>query len=317
MNILCLASGSGGHVYPMLELIKRSPNNIQIHYLCFQDGFENELVKKAQISYEILPLSMKKKKWKKKEWKFLFSQGKKYKNYDAILAGGGIASFVGLCFSFSLRKPLYLCEQNAVMGDANRLAYPFCKAIFTYIPLQKKKEKNWGNPREDAFSSRKFTQGILFFAGSLGSSSLREKLRPILMKIKQKYPITVVSKTPLEGIPTIPSLPHMEESLPTYRLLLMRAGATSISESIRAQVPALLFPSPFVKHDHQRKNAKWYEKEVGIPSFEEAHLKEETLCHWVEELYENTKKREEVQDKLAKLGHQECAKKIWEEILKR
>ena len=44
MHLLFLASGSGGHVYPCLSLIKKALPNHQITYLTIKNGFEEKVI---------------------------------------------------------------------------------------------------------------------------------------------------------------------------------------------------------------------------------------------------------------------------------
>ena len=62
---------------------------------------------------------------------------------------------------------------------------------------------------------------------------------------------------------------NMAEELKTYDLVFSRSGATSLLELIKSQVEIVLIPSPYVKNNHQYKNALFYYQKGKVDLIEE------------------------------------------------
>lgn len=63
----------------------------------------------------------------------------------------------------------------------------------------------------------------------------------------------------------IPFCDEMAEALSAADIVVSRAGAGTIAESIACRVPSVLVPYPFAADDHQTANAKYYqEKGAGL-----------------------------------------------------
>ena len=59
------------------------------------------------------------------------------------------------------------------------------------------------------------------------------------------------------------------EEYKNFDLIISRAGGTTIAEVIKSGVPLILVPSPYVKNDHQRKNANKIAKFASVMIAEE------------------------------------------------
>ena len=138
MHLLFLASGSGGHVYPCLSLIKKALPKHKITYLTIKNGFEEKVIDNLKnVNILSIDVPNQLKKYLKNPSNF-FKLNKALKgikndlkNIDAIITFGGFVTFIGLLISFKLKKPLYIHEQNSVIGDANMLGQFFAKKVFT------------------------------------------------------------------------------------------------------------------------------------------------------------------------------------------
>ena len=62
---------------------------------------------------------------------------------------------------------------------------------------------------------------------------------------------------------------NMAEELKIYDLVFSRSGATSLLELIKSQVEIVLIPSPYVKNNHQYKNALFYYQKGIVDLIEE------------------------------------------------
>ena len=304
MHILLLASGSGGHVYPALSFKKRVKNH-KVTYLTIKNGFERKLV---EGSYPYLNVKNQFKSYLKhpKEFVRLKRELKRnesiLKNIDAIICFGGFVSFIGLLISLKYNKPLYLHEQNIALGDANKLAKYRASKIFVSFESSCKNSKGnkylyVGNPRmDDVEGSKKDHLGfnVLFFAGSLSSSSLNNIIKSLLeMNIPNKINFFVItgekqfkdfSYIKKTNVHILAYQKDMMSLMRNMDLVIMRAGATSIAEIIAFNLPAILIPSPNVKHNHQYENANKLAKNKAAILIEEKNCTADRLYNEIQKL---------------------------------
>ena len=68
----------------------------------------------------------------------------------------------------------------------------------------------------------------------------------------------------------VPFCDRIADLLSAADLVVSRAGAGTLAELIRCEVPAILVPYPFAASDHQRANAAFFERQGGGIVIEEA-----------------------------------------------
>ncbi len=328
MHILILASGSGGHVYPAISFMKNSSNHT-FTYLTIKNGFERKLVSedspyldvKNQLkSYLKNPVEFFKLKRELKRNKDILEK------VDAILCFGGFVSFIGLLISFKFHKPLYLHEQNLNLGDANKFARFRAKKIFVSFSSTVKENPKMiyvGNPRmDDVIINKKDHLGfnILFFAGSLSSSSLNKIIKGLLMKnYSKKINLYVITgeKEYKDFLPfsknNVNILAYQKDMIALMRdmdLVIMRAGATSIAEVIAFNLPSILIPSPNVKHNHQYENAHELAKNNAAVLIEEKDCTSEVLYQEIEMLSRDYSKYLDIKHNLKKFKKENVSQTI-------
>jgi UDP-N-acetylglucosamine--N-acetylmuramyl-(pentapeptide) pyrophosphoryl-undecaprenol N-acetylglucosamine transferase len=70
----------------------------------------------------------------------------------------------------------------------------------------------------------------------------------------------------------VPFCDRIAELLSAADLVVSRAGAGTLAELIRCEVPAILVPYPHAASDHQRANATFFERQGGGLLVEEAAI---------------------------------------------
>ena len=131
---------------------------------------------------------------------------------------------------------------------------------------------------------------LVVLGGSQGASALnswaRSKLEALALESIQVYCVTGLGKGDSEtathrsktGEPVksvfVPFCDRVAELLSAADLVVSRAGAGTIAELIRCEVPAILVPYPHAASDHQRANASFFERQGGGLVVEEAALGE-------------------------------------------
>ena len=227
---------------------------------------------------------------------------------DAIIGTGGFVS-LPVCLSGYLRGvKIFAIEGNSVPGLANRIIANLCKNIFIsfeesrkYFP--RKKCIKTGYPTRDLSiaTSKKKTYDLLILGGSQGSKILNSKMlfavENILEKIsgnltKGNDTFSIVHQTGIEDRksvensyvtlkkkhPFLEFITNLEDFYSSTRVLVSRAGASTISESLRFPFFSILIPIKDSTNNHQHLNAV----ELSNKNLAEIHLESQensVLCN--------------------------------------
>jgi len=174
------------------------------------------------------------------------------------------------------RKPLFLHEQNAIMGTSNKMLKKFSKIIFLGFSINEpisKKMMLVGNPIQQLKSSSFINLNheslrIYITGGSQGSEfinknipiALNELNIPLEVKhqsgngkslgIKELYSSNISIE-----VEEFYDLPH--EVILWSDFIISRAGALSLSEAISLRRGSLMIPLPSAIDNHQLLNAKY------------------------------------------------------------
>ena len=134
MLMIVLTGGkTGGHIMPLLALAKQLKD---VCYVGALNSLEERLCKKHQIKFLGMPLKNNRVLGVLK-----CSAKLRLKNVDAILSTGGYVSFPVLLYGIFHRIPIYLLEENVIMGRTNHFFAFFAKKVFLTYPLKKMKKK--------------------------------------------------------------------------------------------------------------------------------------------------------------------------------
>ncbi|OUS13583.1 UDP-N-acetylglucosamine--N-acetylmuramyl-(pentapeptide) pyrophosphoryl-undecaprenol N-acetylglucosamine transferase, partial [Rhodospirillales bacterium 47_12_T64] len=208
---------------------------------------------------------------------------------EAIVAFGGYASVPASLAGSQLSIPLYLHEQNAVLGRANRLLSSRAQKICTsfrkvsHVPAgQEVKITLTGNPVRPAIMALRDTPystpqengslHILVTGGSQGATvfntivpealalipeELRERLH-ISQQIRGDGSENIRDVYQSNGIKADlkPFFDDMPARLAQTHIAICRSGASTITELAAAGRPAILVPYPHATDDHQTDNAR-------------------------------------------------------------
>lgn len=207
--------------------------------------------------------------------KLAFGCIKIFKEHDikAIISVGGYSSAPASFGAIFARKPLFIHEQNAVVGRLNLLLKPFAKHFFSSYSKDSD-GKTWDYPVKDDFFAfsrcRTELENILFLGGSQGASfinslalslaaSLRAKNIKILHqcgkndfeKIKAEYEKMGIDAELFAFCDDMPALMNRAD------FCVSRAGASSLWELCANALPSVFIPYPHAANDHQFYNAQF------------------------------------------------------------
>lgn len=204
---------------------------------------------------------------------------------DLVFGVGGYASVPVAVAAVGARIPLFLQEQNAVPGRANRMLGKLARRVFLgfegaapYFPAGK--SEITGNPvRREVAAARKQgtppeTEGsfvVFALGGSQGARAISRLAVDMARRVKRErldiqfvlqtgpgeYE-SVTSTVREEGlaVETFPFTERIGEVFTRCHAVVMRAGALSIAEAALFGKPCILIPYPHAADRHQERNAE-------------------------------------------------------------
>lgn len=319
-NILIMAGGTGGHVFPALtvaaELLSRG---YSIYWLGTKKGIESRLVPEAGFPIHYLAVAGLRGKGLRsllyapvKLTASLFSAVKFIRSIKpvAVLGMGGFASGPGGVAAWLLRRPLLIHEQNSVAGTTNRMLACIAKIILCGYPnaFRNNQAQFVGNPvrseilllsqQDLRISDEEQPLRLLILGGSLGAKPLNDAMIESLSQIKTACRVTVWHQCgnahsdsviawyrahfPDERVEAF--IDDMVAAYDWADIVLCRAGALTVSELTAAGVASILVPLPHAIDDHQLLNARWIADQGGAELLEQSQLSTERLldriCHF-------------------------------------
>ncbi len=212
-------------------------------------------------------------------------------NPVAVVGFGGYPSLPPMAAALSLRLPVLLHEQNAVMGKANRVIAPYARLIATAFPevslvppKARSKLALIGNPVRAAVyaaSNTPYTPPtadepfrLLVFGGSQGARIFSDIVPPALAALPAatRRALTVVQQARPEDVERVeqqyreagiaaevkPFFTDMAERMANAHLVVARAGASTVSELGVIGRPAILVPLAQSLEGDQMSNAKQF-----------------------------------------------------------
>jgi len=342
MKFLISAAGTGGHVFPAIEFGKECiAKENQVIWIGTKTGIENRVLPE---NIELLTIPMRGFRGKNiilKIGSLLALIASIFQciyyilrnNIDYVVCFGGYISLpVGLSAWFC-RKPLFLHEQNAVMGTSNRLLIKFSKLIFLGFPINEPIKENMflvGNPikKSSEYLSSDGNQRplrIYVTGGSQGSEFINKNvpiaLNAMEMSIEVRHQSGKGKSSGLKELYSTKILPEVvefydspQDSILWSDFIISRAGALSLSEAISLNRGLLMIPLPSAIDNHQLLNAiNIAELEMGV-----VHEESESIESLFEKLKNIIEKKLYVQwsEPVNNIDHFQAARRMLSSILK-
>lgn len=353
MKVVISAGGTGGHIYPALAIInkiKEKEPDSKFLYIGTHNRMENEIVPKRGIPFKSIEIYGFNKKKPLKNVKTLKCLIKGYNNCkkwikefnpDIVIGVGGYVTVPVIMAGKKLGIKTFIHEQNSIAGKSNIFLQKYCDLIGVSFESSKKyltKTKTYltGNPcSEEALKTKPiskkmfgFDEGkklVLIVMGSLGANTFNKYLLSIISKFKDKdYQILwVTGKNAYEDISknkmpnnvkAVPFIEGMTGIMKNTDLMVTRAGASTLSEIISLEIPAILIPSPYVANNHQYINAMdLVSKNAGI-MLEETNLKEDVLIKKIDDVINDKEKIYSIKNNLKSFKVVNSAEIIYNKI---
>ncbi len=356
MRVIVSAGGTGGHIYPALAIInkiKAKEPNSDILYIGTHNRMEKEIVPKYGIKYkELTIVGMQRKNIFKniKTIRYFLKAIKEAKkiikefNPDVVIGVGGYVTGPVIYAAKKLGYPTFIHEQNSVLGLTNRflmkyvdkMAVSFERTV-DYVS-DKEKVIYTGNPSsEEALKKLPLDKRdlgltpnkklVVIVMGSLGSETINSKMQKMLQLFSNKeYEVLFITGKShyndfkdLKFTSNIKIIDYHNDILRLYKvtdIMVVRGGASTMSEIIALNVPAIIIPSPYVPNNHQYKNALDLQEREAALLLEEKNLNGDVLVRMIDDLFRDKEKYNRIKKNLSRLVIRDSATRIYDEVYK-
>jgi len=342
MKFLISAAGTGGHVFPALEFGKECiKNDHEVIWIGTKNGIENKVVPK-DIKLLTIPMSgFRGKDFILKIVSLFGLIASIFKtiyyiqknNIDYIVCFGGYISLPAGLSAWICRKPLFLHEQNAIMGTSNKALKRFSKLIFLGFSINEpvtKKMMLVGNPikklnKNSSLNRKQESLRVYITGGSQGSEFINQNI-PIALNALE-IPLEVRHQSGIGkslGVKELYSnnisvevkefYDSPQDSIVWSDFIISRAGALTLSEAISLKKGLLMIPLPSAIDNHQLLNAiNIVDLGMGLvhEEFESIKLLSQKLKNIVD-----SKEYVQWSEKESTLDHFQAARRMLSSILK-
>jgi UDP-N-acetylglucosamine--N-acetylmuramyl-(pentapeptide) pyrophosphoryl-undecaprenol N-acetylglucosamine transferase len=314
--ILVMAGGTGGHVFPALAVAENlRQRGEHIVWLGTRNGIEARVVPAADFAIEWLSVQGLRGKGVgtlllapfrllRACWQAL--RILRRIRPRAVLGMGGFVSGPGGLMAWLLDIPLFLHEQNSIIGLTNRLLSRFATRCYFAFPEAAAKlpgSECIGNPVRASLADMddpaarlqariKAPLQLLVIGGSLGAATLNRvlpeaiacldrDLRPVVRHQCGEIHVETCEQNYAEArvdAEVVSFIEDMREAYAWADLVVCRAGALTIAELGAAGLASLLIPFPYAVDNHQYHNARFLEQANAAQIMPEADLSAESLA---------------------------------------
>jgi UDP-N-acetylglucosamine--N-acetylmuramyl-(pentapeptide) pyrophosphoryl-undecaprenol N-acetylglucosamine transferase len=324
-NMLVVAGGTGGHVYPALAVaLEMQKRGYAVHWLGTEAGLEARVVPAAGFELHFIRVQGLRGKglWARLRGLFIALLAicqavgvvRQLRPVCVLGMGGYVSGPAGLACRL-LGKPLVIHEQNSVAGTTNRILSRFAERILAAYPAAFGGEVEAtivGNPvrAEVLQSGEKNTYDysgeqrlkLLIVGGSLGARAINEALPQTLALLGGlQLPLVrhqtgtahgkaVKAAYESAGISGVEVVSYIEDMAAAYLwadLVLCRAGALTLAELMVMGRPSILVPLPHSIDNHQFHNAEWMVQVGASLLLPQAELQAEKLAQLLRQLAGN------------------------------
>jgi UDP-N-acetylglucosamine--N-acetylmuramyl-(pentapeptide) pyrophosphoryl-undecaprenol N-acetylglucosamine transferase len=265
---------------------------------------------------------------------------------DLVIGLGGFAAGPVLLAASLLRTPTALLEQNAHVGLTNRLlSRTVGRAYLTYqqtaVQFGPERARVFGNPVRRQFVQaariaatdpeglEARSRDLFVLGGSQGAQVLNEVIPVALQRAGfAGRGLTVVHQTGeamqqqvsafyrQAGIEArvSPFIHDMVRAYASARLVIARAGATTLAELCAIGRASILVPYPYAADDHQTKNAAALQQQGAAVMMPQDHLTPELLAQELTGLLDDDACRRAMADAARRQGRPDAAADIVDDL---
>lgn len=288
-NIVIMAGGTGGHIFPGLAVGKALEKKGYTIYWLGANGLEVDLVPKYHFPLHSLSIKGLRgnglKGWLTLPFKLsgAVREARRFLKQvkpECVIGFGGFAAAPGGVAAKLLGIPVIIHEQNAVPGLVNRVLSRLSQKNLAAFNALLPNAEVVGNPiREDLLNIPPFRERyaarkdaplrILVVGGSQGARILNQLMQQFAQtQAVSQFEVWHQTGSAFyeahkdepcfnrENYRLMPFIDDMVEAYAWADLVICRAGALTVSEVLAVNVASCFIPFAKAVDDHQTKNAK-------------------------------------------------------------
>lgn len=337
----------------IINKFKEKEKNLDILYIGTHNRMEKDIIPKRGLKYEALEIYGFSKRDILLDIKNIFLIGKAKKKClkiirefkpDIVLGIGGYVTYPVIWAAHKLGIKTFIHEQNSIPGKSNLMLQTKADLIGVSFKesasfFKKAQDKVFysGNPcGENALNSEPMPKEklglnpkkklVVIVAGSLGSATINQKMKDYLYKsANASYEVLYITGKSLyddfikdsnfaSNIKVLPYLDNLPSLLKNTDLIVTRAGASTMSEILSLNLPAIFIPSPYVANNHQYYNALEIKNNGGGEIIEEKDLTSDNLSNKINEVLNNHELYSNMKANLKKMSMNNSSDLIYEKI---
>ncbi|WP_234697145.1 undecaprenyldiphospho-muramoylpentapeptide beta-N-acetylglucosaminyltransferase [Nitrosophilus alvini] len=305
-SIVIAGGGTGGHLSIARalkeELNKRGIKPVYIGSTAGQDRkwFENDEGFKERFFFETKGVVNQKGIKKVFSLLNIFKASLKAKKIikkqatTAVISVGGYSAAPAGFGAVMNKTPLYIHEQNAIMGKLNRILAPFAKEVFgsfTKNPIPYPVSQTFFKKQR----IRSEVKTVIFLGGSQGAKFINDFAIKIAKEL-EKRDIAIIHQTGSRDFDRVKKEyekagidadvfdfdKNISLKIAEADFAVSRAGASTLWELAANALPALFIPYPYAAADHQYFNAKYLSERNAAFVKRESELKPEDFFDFLE-----------------------------------
>jgi len=323
--IMIMAGGTGGHVFPALAIADALRDaGEQVIWMGTKKGLEARVVPQAGYAVEWLSVNGLRGKGvltlllaPLKLLQALLQAGTILAKHKpkAVLGMGGFVSGPGGIMAWLMRVPLFVHEQNSVVGLTNQWLSKVCTQVFYGFPnpLKSKRQGEYvGNPvRADLLTLKpknlSSSFNLLIIGGSLGAAKLNKTV-PDALKLLNNKDIQVIHQCGERHLEMTqnayqdvsakheikPFIDDMKQAYEWADFIVCRSGALTIAEITNVGIASILVPYPYAVDDHQSSNAALLKEAHAAQVLADKTMDAKALAELLETSFLNVATREKM-----------------------
>ncbi len=343
---MIMAGGTGGHVFPALAIadaLKEAGE--QVIWMGTKKGLEARVVPQAGYSVEWLSVNGLRGKGTLtllltpfKLLQALVQAAKILAKHKpkAVLGMGGFVSGPGGIMAWLMRVPLFIHEQNSVVGLTNQWLSKVCTQLFYGFPNPLKSNKQGlyvGNPvRAELLNLKaknsKTSFNLLIVGGSLGAEKLNRTV-PNALALLNNDRVNVIHQCGERHLEMTkqaykevtvqhdikPFIDDMKQAYEWADFIVCRSGALTIAEITNIGLASILVPYPYAVDDHQTTNAALLKQAGATYVIDDKNINATALAELLETSFLNETKRDEMAKLAKSLAKPQATQDVVEKML--
>lgn len=346
MRVIITGGGTGGHVYPALEIASLAQEESDLCYFGSLRGMEGEACSKRGMlfkGFDSVPVySYKSLEGLKALAQLLRAsvdakKAMKAMKPDVVFSTGGYSSAPVMRAAKALGVPLAIHACDTIPGRSLRMYASYAKVVTSTFratgEILGRNVERTGHPirRElrEAVAQRQPKENLVLVLGGSGGAKFLNEMIPRAARLlpdiqvlhstgKGQYEEFKNSTLGLEDRYDL--RPYLEADMmaQAYRtgsLAIARSGST-VSEFAMARIPSILIPLPSSADDHQRRNAQEFEAMEAATLADQATTTVEGLAELIDLWLRDQSKRDKAAQSLSEWDIPDATYRIWAAVKK-